>query len=76
MRTLKQFYYSINQSKQYNENSYENSMLQRSIRRTTSDLAATKQELVTAKQNLKGYIDGKDELHKKLRTARDKDKKE
>lgn len=51
-------------------------MLQRSIRRTTFDLAATKQELVAAKQNLKRYIDGKDELHKKLRAARDKDKKE
>lgn len=76
LNTLKQFYYSINQSKQYNEKSYENSMLQRSIRRTTSDLVAAKQELVTAKQNLREYIDGKDKLHKKLRATRNKDKKE
>ena len=51
-------------------------MLQRSIRRTTSDLVAAKQELVTAKQNLREYIDGKDKLHKKLRATRNKDKKE
>lgn len=64
---LKQFYYSINKSKHFQEKSYENKMLQRQIRNLENDLTTVKQELIDAKKNLRDYIMEKELYHFKLR---------
>lgn len=42
---LKRYYYSINKSKQYNENSYEAKMLKRQIKGWELDIQAVKDEI-------------------------------
>lgn len=74
LAALKQLYFSINQSKQYNEKSYENIMLCRQIHMTDTDLTVIKEDLARTKENLKDYIKQKGEFYKKVREERAKDK--
>ena len=68
--TLKQFYYTINRSKHFNENSYENIMLQRQIRMTEMDLVTAREMIAGEEQSLRTYIEEKDKFYKHIRKNR------
>jgi hypothetical protein len=70
LAALKQLYYSMNRSSEFDPNSYENYMLHRQIRLKEDDLAAVNEEIATYKKFLKGYIDEKDKLYISLRRRR------
>lgn len=74
LAALKQLYFSMNQSSQFNENSYENKMLCRQIYLTDSDLSLIKEELTYTKQDLNFYLAEKSNFYKKIRENRQKDK--
>ena len=74
LAALKQLYYSINQSKHFNENAYETKMLCRQIYLTNSDLDIVKEEIALTKQELKLYLAEKSNFYKKVRENRLKDK--
>ena len=67
---LNQYYYSINMSKQFNEKSYENRMLQRQIRFLKDDLATVNNLINTEYENLRSYISEKDKFYKQIRYIR------
>ena len=67
LRSLKQLYYSMKLSSQFNPNSYENIMLQRHIRSLEFDLTTIKEILVDELQRLREYIKGKDKVYQKIR---------
>lgn len=71
---LNDFYHTINQSKKFNEKSYENKMLQRQLRITKDQLAAVNADIANEKQSLKNFIDKKDKFYKKLREQRQRSK--
>lgn len=66
LEALQQLHYSMNQSKQFNPQSYENKMVCRQIRLAQEDLSAAKEQFSLAKSDLKQYLKNKDELHKKM----------
>lgn len=70
LQALNQLYYSINQSKSFNEKSYENKMLQRQIRMIKFDLDTTKEIIATEEQNLREYLSEKEKFYKKIRSNR------
>lgn len=74
LKTLQQLYYSMNMSNKFNENSYENKMLQRQIRILKFDLDTTKEIIVNEKQNLKEYIKEKNNFYNTIRSKRNKAK--
>ena len=74
LAALKQLYFSINQSKYFNPNSYETRMLQRQIYLTDSDLRMIKEDIAEVRQYLNEYLDRKAEFYQKVREHRDKDK--
>lgn len=67
LAALKQLYYSMKHSSNFNPKSYENHMLQRQIRLLEFDLATIKEELANSRKNLKDYINGKDKIYKRIR---------
>ena len=71
LAALKQLYYSMAHSKNFNPKSYENKMLQRQIRLLEFDLETIKEMLANERESLKAYINLKDALYKKLRTNRE-----
>ena len=71
LAALKQLYYSMAHSKNFNPKSYENKMLQRQIRLLEFDLETIKEMLAYERESLKAYINLKDALYKKLRTNRE-----
>ena len=70
LKAYNQLYYSMNQSKQFNPNSYENRMLQRKIRMTNFDLTTTKEILASEEQSLRAYIKSKDVFYTQTRKRR------
>ena len=70
LKAYNQLYYSMNQSKQFNSNSYENRMLQRKIRMTNFDLTTTKEILASEEQSLRAYIKSKDVFYTQTRKRR------
>ena len=70
LAALKQLYYSINKSKNYNPKSYESIMLRRQIRMKEDDIEFIKQELADREQRLKVYIAEKDMFYQKTRKSR------
>lgn len=72
LRALNDLYYSINQSNNFNENSYENKMLQRKLRQSKIDLIAVNKLIASEKQGLKEFIQNKDIFYKKVRENRAK----
>lgn len=67
LAALKQLYYSMKHSSNFNPKSYENRMLQRQIRLLEFDLATIKEELANSQKYLKEYINGKDKIYKRIR---------
>ena len=72
LAALKQLYYSMNHSKKFDPNSYENKTLQRHIRMTEFDLATIKDILATERKNLREYLQDKDLFYKRIRANRNK----
>lgn len=67
LEALSQLYYSMNQSKKFNKESYEAKMLFRQIKLLKQDLSAAKEQLELYKQDLNTYIRDKDNVYKYLR---------
>ena len=74
LATLKQYYYTINQSTHFDITSYEVKMLNRQMRMIETDLATAKQLLADEKQNLNDYMKAKADFYAKIRENRQKDK--
>lgn len=72
LAALTRFQKDIEQSKLYNPDSYENSMLRRRIQTTKFDLDAVKDELSMAKENLIRYLARKEEFYNHIRSNRKK----
>lgn len=70
LSVLNQLYYSMNQSKHFNPKSYENKMLQRQIHFLQDDLDTVNNILVTLQENLREYLQKKDEFYKQIRKNR------
>ena len=70
LNALKQLYHSMNRSKNFNEKSYENRMLQRQIRMITFDLTTINETIAELRKDLKHYIDKKDEFHRSIENLR------
>ena len=71
LNALKQLYYSMNRSKKFNPNSYENYMLQRQIHLYENDLAMVNDEITTLQNFLRDYLAEKDKFYKKMRMLRE-----
>ena len=67
---LNQLYHNMIRSKHFNENSYENKMLQSQIHLINSDLATIKEMVADEEQRLKEYINLKDNFYKTIRKNR------
>jgi hypothetical protein len=67
---LKQLYYSINRSKNYNPKSYESKMLWSQIRLKEEDLATINCEIAVQKQYLMEYLRDKEEFYQATRKRR------
>lgn len=68
--SLKQLYYSMKHSKQYNPKSYEAKMLYRQINSLEEDLFNLKNEICNIKFHHFRYMREKEELHTLLRAKR------
>ena len=67
LEALHQLYYSMNQSKKFNKESYEAKMLFRQIKLLKQDLSAAKEQIELYKQDLSTYMEDKDNVYKYLR---------
>ena len=67
LKALKQLYYSINKSKNFNKKGYAEKALYRHVRMLEYDLTAIKEEIATEKQSLKDYISGKEKFYQRHR---------
>ncbi len=77
LKALKQLYYSMTQSKNFNYNSYETKTLRRQIREREDYLDFIRNELIPQYQKyLRDWIDGKDKFYKHIRANRAKGKSE
>lgn len=72
LQALNQLYYSMNKSKRFNPNSYENIMLQRQINLIKTDLDTIKEMIVETQNSLKEYIKLKDDFYVAIRKNRAK----
>lgn len=70
LAALKQFYYSINRSKEYNKKSYESRMLYRQIRNYEKDLDAIKEEIARITNFMNEYITTKEAQYQLIRQHR------
>lgn len=70
LAALTHYYNTINHSKYFNENSYENKMLQRQLHLIKNDLATTKEMIAMERESLKTLIDEKDLFYKAIRKRR------
>lgn len=74
LAALKQMKYSINQSKYFNENSYEYRMLEQQIKNYEQDLIFIKNTIALQKAKLKQYMNYKTEFYARVRRNREKAK--
>lgn len=70
LNALKQLYYSINHSKQYNKKSYEAKMLYRQIKMKETDIEEVQLIINGRKADLKKYIDAKEEFYQSIKRNR------
>lgn len=70
LNILKQLYHSMNISTKFNENSYENKMLQKTIRRLENELAISKHLIKEARDELKEYLKKKAHFYEMVRSMR------
>ena len=74
LQAYKTLYYSINQSKRFNPDSYEARMLMKKIAHYTADLELINDMIDNARNDLATYIDQKAKTWEKIRKNRQKDK--
>ena len=67
LEALSQLYYSMNQSKKFNKESYEAKMLFRQMNLLKQDLAVAKEQIEAYKKDLNMYMKDKDNVYKYLR---------
>lgn len=72
IQALTDYYYTIVQSSQFNQNSYENKMLRRRIQLLKDDLVATQENIVLLKKNLREYLAKKEKMYEVIRNIRKK----
>lgn len=72
LQALNQLYYSMNTSKKFNAESYENKMLQRQIRIKSSDLETIKEIIAQEQEELRNFIFNKDCAYKAIRRERER----
>ena len=70
LKTLNQFYSTINQSKRFNENAYENKMLRRQIRLINFDLDTINEMIDSEYKSLLAYTHEKNDFYNKVRQQR------
>lgn len=70
LKALKQLYYSMKHSKQFNKNSYEAKMLWSQIRNWTYDLDTINEMITAIRTMLKDYIETKEHLYQHIRKQR------
>lgn len=70
LESLKQLYYSMSHSAQFNPKSYEAKMLFKQINRITKELKTTKKAISYIKEGLFQYMREKDEYHEYVRRKR------
>ena len=70
LKALKQLYYSMNTSKQYNKKSYEARMLYRHITMIEEELQAVREEIATLRKRLNNYIIKKEKFYQSVRKGR------
>jgi len=70
---LNKYFYTINQSKYYEPESYMAQMLFRQIQQRNDDIRITKNMISKEKTNLKQYMENKAEFYKKIRHNRKAD---
>ena len=74
LKAYKSLYYSINQSKRFNPDSYEVHMLQKKIGESETDLEMINHMINQARADLKTYMSQKEDAWKKIRWHREQDK--
>ena len=74
LQAYKTLYYSINQSKRFNPDSYETHMLMKKIAHYTADLELINGMIDNARNDLATYIDQKAKTWEKIRKNRQKGK--
>ena len=70
LKALKQLYYSMKHSKNFNPKSYENIMLQRQIENWEFDLNIINDMIDTTRLWIREYINTKEALYQNIRTNR------
>ena len=70
LAALKQAKYAINQSRHFNENSYEYRMLEQQIKNYEQDLIFIKNTIALQKANLNQYMQNKADFYNKIRKNR------
>ena len=70
LQALKQLYYSMNKSKQYNKKSYEARMLYRHITMYEEELQAVREEIKKLREHLNFYINEKEKFYQSVRKER------
>ena len=71
LAALKHLYGCMIHSSKFNPESYENCMLQRQIRFLEFDLTTVNEMIQYERENLKAYIDDKDQMYKHIRKRRE-----
>lgn len=74
IKTLKHFLSTIEQSKKYNPDLYENKMLRKAIENKELEYEALKEMIQKKENELSEYLKNKAILHEKLRKMRNRDK--
>ena len=67
LKALKQLYYAMNRSKEFDPKSYQSKMLYRHIQNNKTDLDTINNNIATLSQNLTTYISDKDKVYQSLR---------
>lgn len=74
LKVLKHTYDCMKQSSHFNEKSNESRIMRRQIRQQEFDLLVVRQLLTERKQQLKTFLEDKDNFYKKIRSNRRKEK--
>lgn len=73
LQILEHIYNSFQQSKNFNEKSYESRLLRRQIRLLKNDLTTINEDLTERKENLKDFLEEKDKFYNRIRANRKED---
>jgi hypothetical protein len=72
IKVLKQVLQQIESSKKFNPQNYEYKMIRRQLKIKEADMAEFKRQIADLEAYIKSYIRIKDDVHKRLRSIRDK----